>query len=139
MTALIETLPALGAVLILGSGLLALLGFAFIRRHNVPRHKLCMLGAATLAALFLIVYLTRWALAATTPFRGQGAVRLLYLAILGSHSVLAITLVPLVLLALFRALRSDFARHKRIARVALPIWLYVAGTGWVVYWLLHHY
>ena len=139
MSPLLALLPPLGAGLILGSGILALLGFAFIRRRKVSSHNTCLLGAAVMAALFLVVYITRWAMAATTSFGGQGGIRVVYLVILGSHTVLAIALVPLVLLALVRALRSDFVRHKQVARLALPVWLYVAATGWTIYWLLYHF
>lgn len=138
MSTILPLLPMFDAALILASGLLALTGFLFIRRRKVPLHRRCMLGATTLAALFLVVYVTRWALGATSVFQGRGWLRTLYLGILGSHTVLALFLAPLVIIALTRALRGDFARHRKVARLALPVWLYVAGTGWVIYWMLHH-
>jgi uncharacterized membrane protein YozB (DUF420 family) len=70
-------------------------------------------------------------------FRGQGALRLVYFAILISHTILAVTVVPLALVTLVQALRARFDRHRRIARIALPIWGYVSVTGVVVYWMLY--
>lgn len=135
----LETLlPALDAGFIAASGLSLLAGFAFIKRGIVAWHKRCMLTATGFAALFLIVYLIRWALLGSQPFAGQGAIRAAYFAVLIPHMVLAIAIVPLVLITLRRAFRGDFQSHKRIARVTLPIWLYVAASGWAVYWMLYH-
>lgn len=131
-------LPALDAGLIAASGLSLLVGFAFIRREIVTWHKRFMLAAAGFAALFLIVYLIRWALLGSQPFTGEGALRTAYLAVLISHMALAIAIVPLVIITLRRALRGDFRKHKRMARVTFPIWLYVAASGWAVYWMLYH-
>jgi len=131
-------LPALDASLILTSGLLLLVGFGFIKRKKVLWHKRSMLGASVLATLFLIVYVIRWGLLGSRPFEGRGGLRAFYFTVLISHMVLAGAIIPLVGLTLRRALRGDFPRHKRIARITLPLWLYVALTGWVVYWLLYH-
>jgi uncharacterized membrane protein YozB (DUF420 family) len=70
-------------------------------------------------------------------FQGQGPVRTLYFAILISHTVLAAAIVPLVLVTVTRALRQRFDRHRRIARITLPLWAYVSVTGVVVYWMLY--
>ena len=72
-----------------------------------------------------------------TPFPGEGAARAVYLAILLSHTVLAVVVVPLAIVTLRRGLRGDIARHKRLARITLPIWLYVSVTGVVVWWMLY--
>ena len=69
---------------------------------------------------------------------GQGIVRPLYFTILISHVILAIVIVPLILITLYRAARGDFIRHKRIARWTLPLWLYVSVTGVIVYLMLYH-
>lgn len=130
-------LPALNTSLILVSGVCLLVGFFFIRRQEVRNHHRTMLIATLFAALFLLVYLLRAWLLGSTPFRGTGWVRALYLAILVSHMVLATAVAPLALITLYRAWRGDFPRHRRIARITLPIWLYVVITGWIVYWMLY--
>jgi putative membrane protein len=132
-----EILPVLDAGLILASGVCLLVGYTFIKRKKIQWHKRSMITAAVFAALFLIVYVIRWALFGSKPFEGQGTVRLVYFGVLLSHMVLAIAIVPLVAVTLRRAFRSDFSNHKRIARITFPIWLYVAITGWLVYWMLY--
>ena len=134
---LAEPLAALNTGLIVVSGLFLLVGYVFIRRRHVVWHRRSMLAATTFAALFLVVYVARYIAYAPRVFAGTGAVRVLYLAILASHTVLAVALGPLVLVVLRRALRADFLRHRRLARIALPIWLYVVVTGWSIYAMLH--
>jgi len=132
-----EILPAVDATLILTSGICLLLGFFFIKQRRITWHKRSMLTAAIFAALFLIVYVLRWVLFGAKPFEGEGLLRTIYFLVLISHLILAIAIVPLVLITLRRAFRSDFLRHKQIARITLPLWLYVAITGWIVYWMLY--
>ncbi|HET7771209.1 MAG TPA: DUF420 domain-containing protein [Chloroflexota bacterium] len=132
-----EALAALNTSLIVISGVCLAAGYAFIRRRHIAWHQRCMLTATLFAALFLVVYVTRYFLFAPKLFAGEGSVRVLYLAVLISHTILATLLGPLVLVTLWRALRREFARHRRLARFAFPIWLYVAVTGWVIYAMLH--
>jgi putative membrane protein len=129
--------PLLNTSLILISGLFLLTGYYFIRRKRVLAHRRAMLTATVFAALFLVVYVSRAVLFETKYFAGDGWLRALYLAILGSHVVLAILVGPFALVTLRRALRGDFARHRQIARVTFPMWLYVVVTGWIVYYMLH--
>ncbi len=131
-------LPAVDATLNAASAILLMLGFFFIRRKNVQAHKACMLSAFTTSTVFLICYLVYHFHHGVTRFRGQGAIRSFYFALLGSHTMLAAVIVPLVLTTLYRAWRKRFDRHKRIARWTLPLWLYVSVTGVVVYWMLYH-
>ncbi len=131
-------LPAIDAALNAASAAFLTFGYFFIRRKNVKAHKLCMLSAFATSSLFLICYLTYHFHHGTTRFPGHGAVRGFYFALLGSHTVLAAAIVPLVLTTLYRALRGRFDQHKRIARWTLPLWLYVSVTGVVVYWMLYH-
>lgn len=131
-------LPPFNTGLILVSGAFLLLGYVFIRRGEIARHRASMLTATVFAALFLVVYVTRFFLMQPKIFAGEGWVRVVYLAILISHTVLAIAVGPLALLTLRRALRAEYPRHRRIARVTLPIWLYVVVTGWTVYLMLHN-
>jgi len=130
--------PALDATLNAASAVLLTLGYFFIRRKNVPAHKACMLSAFTTSTTFLVCYLWYHAHHGVTHFAGRGAIRGLYLTLLGSHTVLAAVIVPMVLMTLYRAWRRRFERHKRIARWTLPLWLYVSITGVVVYWMLYH-
>lgn len=127
----------MNTTLILVSGLAILLGYTFIRRGRVALHHRSMLTGTAFAALFLVVYVIRASLFQTKLFAGEGLIRAVYLTILASHTLLAIAVGPLALLTLYRALRGDFQRHKRIARITLPIWLYVAVTGWIIYWMLY--
>lgn len=96
-----------------------------------------MLSAFFVSTLFLISYLVYHAQVGSVRFPGQGWVRPVYFSVLLSHTVLAVTIVPLALATLSRALRGRFDDHRRIARWTLPLWLYVSVTGVVVYWMLY--
>jgi putative membrane protein len=132
-------LPMLNASLIVISGVFLVLGYAFIRRKRIELHRRSMLTATVFAALFLVVYLTRWALFDTRLFAGEGGVRVVYLVILISHTILATAVGPMVLVTLRRALRGDFTRHRGLARITAPVWAYVVISGWVVYWMLYQF
>jgi putative membrane protein len=130
-------LPTLNASL---NGLAALLlaaGYVMIRRGRVNAHRACMIAAFTTSAVFLVSYVIYHASAGSRPFDGQGAIRLVYFAILISHVILAAAVLPLAIVTLARALRGRFDRHAAIARWTLPIWLYVSVTGVVVYVMLY--
>ncbi len=133
----LSQLPALNAILNSASALMLILGYTFIRRRKILAHRVCMLGAVLTSALFLISYLTYHYFHRTTVFEGQGWVRPVYFFILFSHIILAIVIVPLVPVTLSRALRGRFMAHRRIARITLPLWLYVSVTGVVVYLMLY--
>ncbi len=130
--------PAVNAALNLTSTLLLLAGYWFIRRREVNPHRACMLGAVTSSALFLISYVVYHSLHGATPFPKGGALRAVYFTILTSHTVLALAILPMVLATLVRALRGEYARHRRIARWTLPLWLYVSATGVAIYVMLYH-
>ncbi len=130
-------LPAFNTALILLSGLALLVGYAAIRRRQIRHHHAAMLTAAVFAALFLVVYLIRWALIGTKPFSGTGVIRGIYLAVLLTHTALATALIPFVGLTLLRAFRGQYTAHRTIARLTLPVWLYVAATGWLIYAMLY--
>ena len=97
-----------------------------------------MIAAISFSALFLVGYLTRTALTGTHRFPDAGWIRVVYLVILFSHMVLAAVVVPLVLSAVYYAVRDRFVTHKRIVRFACPIWVYVSVTGVIVYGMLYH-
>ena len=96
-----------------------------------------MIAACASSTLFLAGYFTRIALTGTHRFPGGGALRAVYMAVLASHTLLAVTLLPLVLRTLYLSLTQRYAPHKRIARWTLPIWIYVSVTGVVVYVMLY--
>jgi len=133
----LSSLPALNAALNSASALLLAAGWLFIRSGNVAVHRRCMLAALATSTLFLTSYLIYHYHVGSVPFTGQGWTRRLYFTILISHTSLAVTIVPLVLITLYRALTSRFERHKRIARWTLPLWLYVSVTGVIVYGMLY--
>ncbi len=130
--------PAIDAALNALSAVLLTLGYIFIRRKNVLAHKVSMISAFGASTLFLGCYLWYHTHHGITRFPGKGAARVFYLALLGSHTVLAVVIVPMVLTTLYRAWRERFDLHKRIARWTLPLWLYVSVTGVIVYWMLYH-
>ena len=132
-------LPHLNAMLNGTSALFLIAGYFFIRQRIVRLHRACMLGALTASCLFLISYLIYHAQVGSVRFQGQGGVRTVYFAVLISHTVLAITVVPLAIMTLRRALQERFDRHRRIARWTLPVWLYVSVTGVIVYFMLYHF
>ena len=129
--------PALDASLNAASAILLMLGYVFIRNKRILAHKVCMLSAFGTSTLFLVCYLWYHAHHGVTRFAGQGVIRPVYFTLLGTHTVLAAVIVPLVLTTLYRAWKKRFDLHKRVARWTLPIWLYVSITGVVVYWMLY--
>jgi len=136
--ALADVLPPVNAALNASAFVLAFLGWRAIRGGERARHRRLMIAAVTASALFLAGYLTRVALTGTHRFPGDGLLRAIYVAVLASHTVLATLAAPLVLRALFLALRARFPEHRRLARWTFPIWAYVSVTGVVVYVMLYH-
>ena len=133
----IPYLPHLNAILNTTSFLLLITGYRFIRAGFIRAHRNCQIAALVTSTCFLISYLTYHYYHGDTPFPGQGIVRPFYFAILITHVILAIVIVPLVVITVYRAARGDFIRHRRIARWTLPLWLYVSVTGVIVYLMLY--
>jgi putative membrane protein len=133
----LTSLPAVNACLNAASAFFLLLGYSFIRRGKMNPHRACMLTAFACSTVFLASYLYFHFHAGLIRFGGQGWIRPVYFAILISHTILAIVIVPMVLVTLSRALREKFDRHRAIARWTFPLWLYVSVTGVIVYWLLY--
>jgi uncharacterized membrane protein YozB (DUF420 family) len=98
-----------------------------------------MLSAVGASFLFLVSYLIYHYAAGTTRFTGTGWVRWLYFTVLGTHTVLAVVIVPLAAITILRAARGRFSLHKGIARWTLPLWLYVSVTGVIIYLMLYHF
>ncbi len=130
--------PALNAALNGTSAVLIATGRGLIRRGQVTAHRACMIAAVVCSTAFLVSYLWYHAHVGSVRFQGEGMVRLVYFAILISHTLLAVVVVPLVIVTLVRALRACFDRHRAIARWTYPIWLYVSVTGVVIYVMLYH-
>lgn len=133
----LSSLPTVNALLNATSTVLLLTGYFFIRRKRMAAHKTAMLAAFVVSSLFLASYLYYHYHHGSTPFPGRGWIRPFYFTLLISHIVLAATILPLALITLARAWKGDFARHRRLARWTLPLWLYVSVTGVVIYWLLY--
>jgi uncharacterized membrane protein YozB (DUF420 family) len=133
----ISDLPAVNASL---NGLSALLlgaGYACIRSGRRDAHRNCMAAALVSSTLFLTSYLVYHFHVGSVRFTGQGPIRTAYFAILLTHTILAVLIVPLVATTVTRALRERFDAHRRIARITLPLWTYVSVTGVIIYWMLY--
>lgn len=135
----VSMLPRLHAVLNGTTALLLATGYALIRSGRREWHRRAMITAFVLSACFLVSYVIYHSQAPDVRFGGEGWVRGAYFATLISHIVLAPVVLPLALFTLIRGLRSEFDRHRRVARWTLPIWLYVAVTGVAVYLMMAPY
>jgi uncharacterized membrane protein YozB (DUF420 family) len=134
----IESLPTLNALLNGTSATLLMAGWILIKKRRINGHIACMVSALCTSALFLGCYLFYHYHHGSTKFTGEGWSRPLYFSILFSHVVLAVTMVPMIAVTVFHAVRKQYERHLRIARWTLPIWLYVSITGVVIYVMLYH-
>ena len=134
-----DDLPAVNATLNAASAVAILFGRHFIRRKRVAAHRACMLTAVGFSAVFLACYLTYHLQkeGVVTRFPVGGWPKVLYYSILFTHTPLAATLLPMIVVALVHAFRGDFERHRRVVRWVYPIWLYVSVTGVAVYWMLY--
>ncbi len=133
----ISDLPTVNATLNTISAILLTIGYVLIRQRRVEAHKRCMLAAFAVSVLFLISYVIYHANAGSTPFTRQGWIRPVYFTILISHIILAFVIVPLALRTLYLAWRERFEQHRRIAKITLPLWLYVSVTGVLIYLMLY--
>ena len=131
-------LPAVNALLNSMSASCLILGYLAIRKGNRTRHIKMMLSALTFSFLFLISYLTYHTFHGDTSFQGEGWIRPLYFFILISHISLSVVVLPLVLTTVYYAATGNFNQHPKIARITLPLWLYVSVTGVLVYLMLYH-
>ena len=132
-----ELLPPLNAILNTLSFVALLCGFRAIKIHKKNAHKLWMLTAFACSVLFLVSYITRFLLTGTHKFPELGWLKIVYLSLLTSHTILAILLVPMVLRTLFLAFKDRFVEHKKVARFSFPVWVYVSATGVLIYLALY--
>jgi putative membrane protein len=133
----IADLPKVNASLNGLSAILLSAGWIFIKRGNKTAHRNCMIAAFCTSTVFLTCYLIYHFNAGRTEFHNPEWFRKYYLALLLTHTVLAVVIVPMILITLSRALKQRFDRHKAIARWTWPLWMYVSVTGVVIYWLLY--
>lgn len=129
--------PTANAVLNLSSAVCLAFGYASIRAGRREAHRRWMLAAFSCSVVFLLSYLGYHFQVGSVKFGGDGLVRVVYLGILATHTVLAAVAAPLALATLSRALRGRFDLHRKVARVTFPIWIYVSITGVVVYLMLY--
>ena len=130
-------LPTVNAVLNGAAASLLVAGFFLIRSGRREAHRRVMTAAFACSVLFLVSYLVYHAGAGSVRFRGTGTVRTIYLSILLTHTVLAAAVPFLAVATLVLARKERFESHRRLARVTLPIWLYVSVTGVVIYLMLY--
>ena len=133
----VHDLPAVNAILNATAAVLLIWGYTLIRRHRQQMHKRVMLAAFATSCVFLVCYLIYHAQVGSVRFQHPGAIRVVYLSILATHTVLAACVPVLAVITLRRGLAARFDKHRAIARWTLPIWLYVSVTGVVVYLMLY--
>jgi len=131
--------PALNASLNGTSAVLLLTGRVLIAKGRMAAHRLCMIAAVVASLLFLGCYLYFHAHVGNIRFLGEGWSRPVYFSILISHTVLALTIVPLAVITLSRGLRARYDKHRKIARWTWPLWMYVSITGVIVYFMLYQW
>lgn len=128
--ALNASLNGVSAILLAG-------GYAAIRNGKIAVHKTFMISAFAVSSVFLASYLVYHYRVGHVAFQGQGWIRPVYFALLFTHTVLAVVIVPMILVTLRRAWLGRFDRHRVIARWTLPLWFYVSVTGVIVYLMLY--
>jgi len=133
----VSDLPALNATLNATCAVLLTIGWTLIRRGRVDLHKKVMIAAFCTSVAFLVSYLVYHAQVGSVRFTKEGPIRIVYFTILLTHTVLAATIVPMVLMTLSRGLKRQDVRHRALARWTMPLWLYVSVTGVVVYLMLY--
>jgi len=134
-----DRLAALNATLNGTAAVLLFLGWRAVRAGKVARHRAFMGSAFLVSALFLVSYLTRFYLTGTHRYPGTGAMRTIYLSVLLTHTVLAAAVPFLAIRTIYLALKDRVAAHRKIARVTLPVWMYVSVTGVLIYFMLYHW
>jgi putative membrane protein len=132
----VSWLPALNAAFNGTSAIFLVLAYRAIRRRDVATHSRRILVSVTASALFLVSYIVYHSVHGDTPFGGQGLIRPVYFAILISHVLLSMVVLPLIFFSLFFSLSARYPKHKAVSRYTFPIWLYVSVTGVLVFAML---
>ena len=138
---LVEVLPAVNASLNATSGACLFTGYVFMKRHQIQLHRRFMLAACFASLVFLGFYVLNHILrhGVVTRFTAMGWPRTVYFPLLISHTLLAVTIVPLAIWSVVNGLRMRVAAHRRVARWTFPLWMYVSVTGVLVYFFLYHW
>lgn len=132
-------LPTLNAWLNFLSAVLLCLGYFSIKKNDREGHKKFMLSAFIVSSLFLISYLYYHYHFPAKLFPDLGWIKTFYLVLLFTHIVLAVVMLPFIFISFFHAYKQNFSKHKKIARFALAMWLYVSVTGVIIYLMLYHF
>jgi len=135
----IHDLPIVNATLNGTAAVLLTTGYVLIRQGRRDAHRRVMLAAFCVSIVFLISYLIYHSQVGSVHYPHPGTMRIVYLTILFTHTVLAATVPVLAIITLRRALKGEFARHKKLAKWTFPIWLYVSVTGVIVYLMLYQF
>jgi uncharacterized membrane protein YozB (DUF420 family) len=130
-------LPALNATLNATSAVLLTIAWFHIKARRIQLHRRFMIAAFTSSSLFLISYVIYHAQIGSKPFPGTGIARTIYFSILIPHVILAAAVLPMAIVTLRRGLRRDDAKHRPLAKITLPLWLFVSVTGVIVYVMLY--
>lgn len=141
----LQALPLVNASLNALATVLLIVGFSLIKRGKRDAHRTVMLSAFAVSCVFLISYLTyhqglhHYTGTHGKSFSGTGAAKVVYLTILISHVILAAIVPVLAIITIVRGFKQDWVRHKRIAKITFPVWLYVSITGVIIYGMLYHW
>lgn len=133
-----SALATVNALLNATAGALLVAGLLFIKRRQIQAHRRCMVAAFVTSSIFLVTYLLHHAQVGSVPFRGEGLIRIVYFALLIPHILLAAIIVPLALFTIYRGWTGRIELHRRIARITLPLWLYVSLSGVAIYGMLYY-
>lgn len=133
----LRDLPALNAALNTAAAILLIAGYRLVRQRRLEAHQRVMLAALSVSALFLASYLVYHFNVGSVKFQKTGPIRAVYFAILISHTILAAAVAPMALVTVYRAWTKRFDKHRTLARITLPVWLYVSVTGVIVYVMLY--
>lgn len=132
-------LPPIYATVNAITALVLVLAFIAIKKKNIVLHERLMKSAIALSVVFLLMYIAYHMTSDSTKFGGEGAIVYLYYFILISHILLSVMVIPFVLITYVRAITNNIEKHKKIARITFPLWLYVAITGVVVFFMISPY
>ncbi len=135
----VHIFAAINAVINSAIAVLLIAALWAVKAKKYLLHKQMMMTALLLSVLFLVSYIAHHLLAGDTKFGGEGAIRTIYYIVLVTHIFLAAIILPFILFTAYRALTAEYATHKKLAKYTWPLWLYVAITGPVVYWMISPY
>jgi putative membrane protein len=138
---LVDVMPEVNASLNATSGVLLLIGYVLIRQRKIQLHRRFMIAACITSLVFLACYVLNHVLrhGVVSRFTGSGWIRPVYFSILISHTILAVTIVPLIIISVRNGLKMRVPQHRRIAKITFPLWMYVSVTGVLVYFFLYQW